>query len=346
MNGKELARVLGSIYKDALREYGRVKIDNSVLYAKVDKAALRLELPNVSMTDMIIPYDALLYYLKMGGELEGIVPVLIQEWQRQIKQDKWAEYNFAFAKNTAIYTTISLPVTALVTALEAVLLFTSKRAFYKTNLEAVLFDFTGKSLNIVASDGNRLCLKRVPSITDKGCYLIPAKHIATVLTLLKADKKAVDGLVTLSFSKEYLQVESPYYTLQVPTTNEIFPDYTAVTPPVAADSLHVSARDLTDAVANLKPYITENDTCIIDNSLKGALTLSLAPTYTVAIEVKSVIQQGSRLLLQVGVDYKFLRDACKVLTKTCIISCSAPDAPIVIREGNTLILIMPRRIEH
>ena len=70
------------------------------------------------------------------------------------------------------------------------------------------------------------------------------------------------------------------------------------------------------------------------------------PQEIAAIEVKSVIQQGSRLLLQVGVDYKFLRDACKVLTKTCIISCSAPDAPIVIREGNTLILIMPRLIEH
>ena len=140
---------------------------------------------------------------------------------------------------------------------------------------------------------------------------------------------------------------SPYYTLQVPTTNEIFPDYTAVIPPVAADSLHVLARDLTNAVANLKPYITGNDTCVVDNSLEGVLTLSLLPTYIAAIEVKSVVQQGSGLLpSQVYVDYQFLRDACKVLTKTCIISCNASDAPIAIREGNTLILIMPIRIEH
>lgn len=226
-------------------------------------------------------------------------------------------------------------------------------------LTGMLFEIDENQLTAVATDGHRLAVahRQLPGTYPQTRVIIPGKAVAELerlLAELAKDAKPDQGMVTLGFDGEFLQLgltlNEGDHNLQVGLTARLiegkFPDYRRVLPKNNDKVAHFEKEELMDVLRRIS---------VLNNKDYPGVVFQFAQADSVKVEVSNreseaeenlaVIYQGEEV--EISFNEAYLRAVLNVLDGKICLEMNQPGTPALIYQlgdSQHQYVVMPMRI--
>ena len=209
-------------------------------------------------------------------------------------------------------------------------------------LNGLLFEITGNSMRIVATDGRRLAKieKKIQSAAEKNIsVIIPLKAVMEILRNLKDT-----GNVSIVTGANQVLFDINGILIATRIIEGEFPNYNQVIPKEATPKVKMKTQDLLSAIRRANLLATPDFQAVKFEVFNDKLVVSkTTPDIGESREEISVEYGGQELI--VGFNPQYLIDVLKNIAEEKIeFELVASDKPGVIRLGDYLYLALPMRI--
>jgi len=209
-------------------------------------------------------------------------------------------------------------------------------------LNGVLFHFQDSSLNIVATDGRRLAIKKekLPSSINKEIkIIIPIKAIRE----LERNLGDTEDIVMI-LGKNQIGFESSNLFLVSRLIEGDFPDYQQVIPPEAIHKIKINRQLFWGAIRRAALLATPDYQAIKLEVFKNKLVVSKStPDIGESYEELPIEYEGKEILIGFNPDY--LLDVLKNLEdETIEFELTESEKPGVIRKPDYIYIVLPMRL--
>lgn len=207
----------------------------------------------------------------------------------------------------------------------------------------VLFDLTGDTLTLVALDGHRMAVARMPMETEICDFVVHASPVAEIERLLSAEDEPI---VTLQIGRNYALFDLGGTQIVARLLEGEFLKYKNSIPSVSTLSAVVDTRKMIQSVERVSLLISDK----LKNPLRlkfseDSLHMSCATGLGKAWDVLPVESGGE---MEIGFNNRYLLDALRHATdETLRLQCNGPLAPMLLLppEGDEYVfLILPVRL--
>ncbi len=209
-------------------------------------------------------------------------------------------------------------------------------------LNGVCFSF-GERFDIVATDGRRLAKYTNATIKrdDVKQLIVPTKSINLLQQMLGAD-----GTVTLRYTSNQLEINTPGATMVTRLIDGHYPNYMQVIPKTCQVAIELNRRALQEAIGLATVVTDKTKQAVVRIAFeRNKLTIS-AQTAEIG-EVKEEIDvKYSGDSMEIAFNPTFLTEVCQnVESDEIALELTNASSPVVMRSGeNFLCVIMPMRI--
>jgi len=209
-------------------------------------------------------------------------------------------------------------------------------------LNGILFYFEQNNLEVVATDGRRLALKKekLPYSIDKEIkMIIPFKAIRELERSFNQDEE-----VLMVLGKNQVAFESSSYTLICRLIEGDFPDYQQVIPIEASFKIKVEREVFLGAIRRASLLSTPDYQAVKLEILKNKMIVSKStPDIGESYEEVPVEYEGKEIVIGFNPDY--LIDVLKNLEDERIeLEITESEKPAVIRKPDYIYIVLPMRL--
>lgn len=221
-------------------------------------------------------------------------------------------------------------------------LFAAARESTRYALNGVLWEISGKKLNLVATDGRRLARSILPvqkaARVPEGKTIVPSKTMA-LLEKLPADAEAS---VAVSFTENRIAASCGAVTLSSTLVEGNFPKYEEIIPKDYEKKVVLNTQAAMSAVKRAALLASEDSKGIKISLQKGQMVFSSRAPETGDAQIQMSVEYEGQPL-EIGFNPQFLLDAIRVLTAdTFELHLGEADRPGLLKCGpNFLYIVMP-----
>jgi DNA polymerase-3 subunit beta len=213
-------------------------------------------------------------------------------------------------------------------------------------LGGILFEITGDTIKLVATDGRRLSyIERKlpatqPDITTKISFIVPIKAINELYKLIK--ERTDDVFLFVEENKIGLDLKNIQFVAR-PIEGE-FPDYSQYVPKESKNKLIINRQKILYALRRADLLSTPDYQGVKISLKKDAVTIS--KTTPQLGEVKEEIDaQYNGASFELGLNPQYVLDVLKNLDdEEVVFEFTATDKPVVLRKENYVYLVLPMKI--
>lgn len=205
----------------------------------------------------------------------------------------------------------------------------------------VLIEWRDEHIDLVATDGRRLCHDRCPAQghdhEPKATTIVPSNVVRSIMALLDTEG---DATVRADSNRFAVSVGDTLLTTRL--LEGRFPRWTDVVPKHNADPIPLPVGGLAGAIAQAAICTTKDSRSVDFAFADGKLTLS-ATTADVGQSSVELIVPWDRKPLTVCLDHRFVSDLLRVLPSSdnVLLSIEDADGPTLWRYGAAECVIMP-----
>jgi len=222
--------------------------------------------------------------------------------------------------------------------------FAASKEETRAPLMGVLFEATGKTLRLVATDTHRLAWKQAElwSEITSGAPLkviIPAKPLVELERVLK---NSVEDMVTIRFAPSQVQFESADATLVSRVLDGQFPNYDKVIPKQAERKISFDRELLLSAVRRVDIVARMNSQKMLVKTVGDRLIITAdSPDAGQAYEEVPVSIEGTDLTI--AFNARYLMEVLGLISQdTAVFELNGPLNPGILRAGDDfLYVVMP-----
>ena len=216
----------------------------------------------------------------------------------------------------------------------------------KATMNGTFFDINDDVLNIVASDGFRLSLRKENiSVTNtKASFIIPSKTISEILKLLTDEERSIE----IKTSQKHMSLQIDNVMLVSRLLEGEFMDYKSVIPSQSTTSTLVNVKNILSSIERVSLLLNEKMRapvrCLFEfDAIKITSKTSLGNIYD---EISSMIEGET---LEIGFNDRFMADALRATENENVrLNMTTPTSPIIIRPENGdkfVMLVLPVRLK-
>lgn len=207
-------------------------------------------------------------------------------------------------------------------------------------LKGMMFDVSGSSLNVVATDGHRLAkasLQCASSLTKQA--IVPRNSVSDIQKMLDSSSQSL-----ITFSDSHITVTSDNMTLLSKLIDGKYPAYERVIPKNNPDTTTANRQELVSACNRGLILANEQFKSLRITISEGELTITgNNPEHEQAEEAIPCLHVGGEK--EVGVNGKYLLDAlAPIESENVVINSSSPQDSMLIEDGNLTMVVMPVHI--
>lgn len=219
-------------------------------------------------------------------------------------------------------------------------LFATAKAHSHYAISGVLWETSGKKLQLVATDGHRLAQAKgsLAKSTDGATAIVPAK----LMSLIQRISDDADGVLEIKILENQILVKSVRAMLVSSLVQGNFPKYSDVIPKESNRKATINTAEFGHRIRQAALLTNEESRGVKLNFQAQAVTLSSRAPETGEAEVECPIQLEGEPM-DIGFNPSFLIDALRVVDSDEIaVEMSATNKPAVMKAGsNFLYVLMP-----
>jgi DNA polymerase-3 subunit beta len=239
----------------------------------------------------------------------------------------------------------SIPRTALIHLLQSTH-FAMSQQDVRTYLNGLLFEIDTQSLTVVATDGHRMAICRLPARMSDQHYrlLLPRKCVQEVLRLLN---NITDEHVAVSAGKNHFKLMTEQYTFLSRLIEARFPPWLKAIPRDQDKQVMIDRDLLKRALSRIVILANEKSRAVLLQIQSGQLTL-IANNQEQEEAMETVSAQTTGDELSIGINAGYLLDVLQHLPEGSVrISLTNADTSILVEsmgDDNCQYIIMPMKI--
>lgn len=232
-----------------------------------------------------------------------------------------------------------VPVSKLVAAVDRTV-FSAARESTRYAINGVMWEWKGKKLQLVATDGRRLAwtgFSMEKAAASDGKAIVPVK----TLNLLAKLRSEPDDVIDVKLEPNQLLLRTPRATISSVLVEGNFPNYEDVIPRDCTRTAEMSTQEFLSAVRQTALLTSEDSRGIrLSFGEEGLVLSSRVPEQGEARVQAEAKLKGSPI--DIGFNPIYLMDALKVCQETVTLEMKEPSKPGVLRSGpEFLYVLMP-----
>lgn len=251
--------------------------------------------------------------------------------------------NYPFIRQEIREASVSLPQKVLLGLLKSTY-FSMAQQDIRIFLNGMLFDIDNNNVTLVSSDGHRFSLSsfKLTSSTQSRNILLPRRSVLELLRLLESD----DSEITIRFSKRYIKIELPHYTLTSKLLEANYPAYKNIVPQ-NKNKLEIGREELKQALQSVAILSNHKYSGVNFDIANGMLTLTSNNQEQEQAEYKvRVNYHGPEV--KITLNFNYILDILNALAPDKVeIYLKNNKSSILIKgkdDKNSLYIVMPIRV--
>jgi DNA polymerase-3 subunit beta len=217
-------------------------------------------------------------------------------------------------------------------------LFATAKAHSHYAISGVLWEATGKKLQLVTTDGHRMAQAR-GTLSSEAASDITAIVPAKLMQLIARTCGEVDGDIEVKIEENQILVRADGATLVSSLVQGNFPKYADVIPKETTRKAVINRPEFEHRVRQAALLTTEESRSVKLSFAEGRLTLSSRAPETGEAEVNCAIDYEGEAM-EIGFNPQFLIDAMRVIAEESItVEMNQPNKPVIIKAGSDFLYV-------
>jgi DNA polymerase-3 subunit beta len=217
-------------------------------------------------------------------------------------------------------------------------LFATAKAHSHYAISGVLWEASGKKLQLVATDGHRMAQAR-GNLTGPAASDVTAIVPGKLMQLIQRTCGEVDGDIEIKIEENQILARAEGITLVSSLVQGNFPKYSDVIPKETTRKATIVRSEFEHRVRQAALLTTEESRSIRLSFADGKLTLSSRAPETGEAEVACAAEYDGEPM-ELGINPQFLTDAMRVISEDSItIEMNQPNKPVIVKAGGEFLYV-------